>query len=267
GRVRSIGVLVGGAPEDAQFKAIITALSQALQELGWVDGKTAKISYRGSSNAEELRKCARELVALAPDVLIATGGASAGPLLAASKTIPIVFADVPDPVACRRRALRWTCRHDGDERRDHAGIEWIALGQNPTGSSELSQLERVDLSYRYVGCEQSTHDATLVTAACFDPDRRDREATQLLNQFGPACGVITHRAALFIGQDHHVQTIPRHVDTAEREHSHLRIPFLLMRARARATVRVWKKRLELQAHSRCASRNDCGLPVATRAET
>ena len=99
GRVRSIGVLVGGAPEDAQFKAVFTALSQALQELGWVDGKTAKISYRGSSNAEELRKYARELVALAPDVLIATGGASAGPLLAASKTIPIVFANVPDPVA------------------------------------------------------------------------------------------------------------------------------------------------------------------------
>ena len=99
GRVRSIGVLLGAAPEAQQGKAIITALSEALQELGWVDGKAAKIAYRGSSNAEELRRYARELVALAPDVLIATGGTSAGPLLAASKTIPIVFANVPDPVA------------------------------------------------------------------------------------------------------------------------------------------------------------------------
>jgi putative ABC transport system substrate-binding protein len=99
GRVRSMGVLLGAAPEEAQGRAIITALSQALQELGWVDGKTARIAYRGTSNAEQLRKHARELVALAPDVLIATGGTSAGPLLAASKTIPIVFANVPDPVA------------------------------------------------------------------------------------------------------------------------------------------------------------------------
>jgi putative ABC transport system substrate-binding protein len=100
GRMRSIGVLLGAAPEEAsQHKAIVTALSQALQEFGWVDGKTAKIAYRGSSHAEQLHKYARELVALAPDVLIATGGTSAGPLLAASKTIPIVFANVPDPVA------------------------------------------------------------------------------------------------------------------------------------------------------------------------
>jgi len=99
GGVRSIGVLVGAAPNEGQHNAIIIALSQALQQLGWIDGKTAKIAHRGSSNAEQLRKHARELVALAPDVLIATGGTSAGPLLAASKTIPIVFANVPDPVA------------------------------------------------------------------------------------------------------------------------------------------------------------------------
>src|SRR5215211_3994244 len=53
-------------------------------------------------------------------------------------------------------------------------------------------------------------------------------------------------------------------DSAKREH--LRIPSLLMRARAQATVRVWKKRLELQAHSRFGVRGGCGLPVATGAE-
>src|SRR5262245_30758570 len=65
---------------------------------------------------------------------------------------------------------------------------------------------------------------------------------------------------------HHVQAVLRHVDTAKREYGHLRIPSLLMRARALATVRVWKKRPEHQAHSRSDIRDACGLPVATEAE-
>jgi hypothetical protein len=84
-----------------------------------------------------------------------------------------------------------------------------------------------------------------------------------LDERGPATGVIRHRTALLLEQHHDVQTILRHVDSAKREH--LRIPSLLMRARAHATVRVWKKRLELQAHSRTQVRSDCGLPVATGA--
>src|SRR5215216_3617246 len=90
------------------------------------------------------------------------------------------------------------------------------------------------------------------------------EIAQPLDQRGPAAGVIRHRTALLRGQHHDVQAILRHVDSAKREH--LRIPSLLMRARAQATVRVWKKRLELQAHSRFAIRGGCGLPVATGAE-
>jgi len=73
--------------------------------------------------------------------------------------------------------------------------------------------------------------------------------------------VVRHRRGVLVGQHHHVQTILRHVDSAKREH--LRIPSLLMRARALATVRVWKKRLERQAHSRFKIRSACGLPVAT----
>jgi hypothetical protein len=84
-----------------------------------------------------------------------------------------------------------------------------------------------------------------------------------LDERSPATGVIRHRTALLLEQHHDVQTILRHVDSAKREH--LRIPSLLMRARAHATVRVWKKRLELQAHSRTQVRSDCGLPVATGA--
>src|SRR6516162_9103729 len=80
---------------------------------------------------------------------------------------------------------------------------------------------------------------------------------------GNGFGVITHRRGLRLGQEHDVHTILRHIDTAKREHCHLRVPSLLMRARARATVRVWKKRPELQAHSRTGIRSGCGLPVVT----
>src|SRR6266700_2037419 len=80
--------------------------------------------------------------------------------------------------------------------------------------------------------EQGTHRATLVAAARLDPDRRDRAVTQLLDQFSPATDVVRHPRAVSFRQDHNVQTIFRHVDSAKREH--LRIPSLLMRARAQA---------------------------------
>ena len=163
----------------------------------------------------------------------------------------------------RRLPLCRARRHDGDERCDHARIEPIVLGQSPAGLGELPQLERIDLAHRHAGRKQGPDDTTLVATTRLDADRCDRGAAQLLDQFGPAGGVIAHRRALLVGQHHDVQTILRHVDTTEREHCHLRIPSLLMRARARATVRVWKKRLELQAHSRFGIRSACGLPVAT----
>src|SRR5262249_20234311 len=161
----------------------------------------------------------------------------------------------------RRRPLRWTCRHDGDERRDHTRIERIALGQDPARPRELPQFERIDLAHGHAGGEQGACNTTLVAAARLDADPRDRAPTQALNQICPTGSVVAHRTALLLGQHDDVQTILRHVDSAKREH--LRIPSLLMRARAQATVRVWKKRPELQAHSRFANPSACGLPVAT----
>ena len=98
-RVRRIGVLLGVAENDPQGQAILTTLLQALQQLGWIGGRNVEIDYRwGGSNAEDLRKYAAELVTLGPDVMVATGGASFGSLFLATRTIPIVFANVPDPV-------------------------------------------------------------------------------------------------------------------------------------------------------------------------
>jgi putative ABC transport system substrate-binding protein len=98
-RMRRIGVLFGLAAGDTEGQAIVATLRQTLQRLGWIDGRNVRIDVRWSGgNAENARKNATELVALGPDVLVATGGASIGPLFQATKTIPIVFANVPDPV-------------------------------------------------------------------------------------------------------------------------------------------------------------------------
>ena len=76
------------------------------------------------------------------------------------------------PFGCRRLPLRRTCRHDGDERRDHASIERIVLRQNSARPGELPQLERIDLAHGHAGREQGTHDTTLVATARLDADRR-----------------------------------------------------------------------------------------------
>jgi len=98
-RMRRVGVLIGLAADDPQGQATLETLLQALQRLGWVDGRNVKIVYRWSGrNAEDARKYATELVTLGPDVLVATGGATMGALFQATRSIPIVFANVPDPV-------------------------------------------------------------------------------------------------------------------------------------------------------------------------
>jgi putative ABC transport system substrate-binding protein len=98
-RMRRIGVLTPGAADEPENKARIAAFLLGLRELGWTDGTNVQIVYRWSGgNAADARKYASELAALAPDVILATGGAGAGPMLQATRTVPIVFAIVPDPV-------------------------------------------------------------------------------------------------------------------------------------------------------------------------
>ena len=100
-RARRIGVLIGGAvdADDPDAKANIAAFLQVLQQLGWTDGRNVRIDYRwGAGNADNIRKHAAELVALAPDVILATGTVAMAPLLEATRTLPIVFTAVADPV-------------------------------------------------------------------------------------------------------------------------------------------------------------------------
>jgi putative ABC transport system substrate-binding protein len=98
-RMRRIGVLNNPAADDPDSQARVAAFAQALQELGWIDGRNVRIDYRWSSgDPDRIRRYAAELVALAPDVIVTTGAASAGPLLQATRTVPIVFLSVVDPV-------------------------------------------------------------------------------------------------------------------------------------------------------------------------
>jgi putative ABC transport system substrate-binding protein len=98
-RMRRIGVLTNLAEKDSEGYARDAALLQGLQQLGWSEGRNIRIERRWTAgDAERTRKFAAELVALVPDVIPATGSAGLAPLLQVTRTIPIVFTIVPDPV-------------------------------------------------------------------------------------------------------------------------------------------------------------------------
>jgi putative ABC transport system substrate-binding protein len=98
-RVRRIGVLMNKAANDPVSPKEMTALLGGLQERGWTLGGNLQIEYRwGAGDANLYRKYAAELVALAPDVILAVGGTVVGVLLQATRTVPIVFVEVTDPV-------------------------------------------------------------------------------------------------------------------------------------------------------------------------
>src|SRR5256885_1767441 len=98
-QMRRIGVLMNLGSDDAEGQARNAAFLQGLQELGWTVGRNVRIEYRwGGGDVELFRRYASELVALAPDVILAVGGAVVPSLLQATRTVPIVFTGTPDPV-------------------------------------------------------------------------------------------------------------------------------------------------------------------------
>jgi putative ABC transport system substrate-binding protein len=98
-RVRRIGVLLNAAADDAEYQAWVGAFLQGLALLGWTIGRNVRIDTRwATANAAEIRRHASELATLAPDVILAHGDSTVGPLLAATRSVPIVFTVVADPV-------------------------------------------------------------------------------------------------------------------------------------------------------------------------
>src|SRR5262249_6173758 len=98
-RMRRIGVLMAMKADDPESQARLAAFAQGLQQSGWTIGQNVRVDYRWSGgNVGNMRKYAMELVALAPDVILAHSSAGAAPLLEATRTVPIVFTTVADPV-------------------------------------------------------------------------------------------------------------------------------------------------------------------------
>jgi len=97
--MRRIGVLLPATADDSEYPILVKAFVEQLHQLGWTEGRNMRIDIRwAGGDVESNRRYAEELVALAPDVIMASGNASAGPLLQATRTIPVVFTIVPDAV-------------------------------------------------------------------------------------------------------------------------------------------------------------------------
>jgi putative tryptophan/tyrosine transport system substrate-binding protein len=98
-RMRRIGVLMAVAADDPEGQARIAAFQQRLQQLGWSADRNMRIDTRWvAGDVDRYRRYAAELVALAPDVILASGGSTVGPLRQATRTVPIVFTQTSDPV-------------------------------------------------------------------------------------------------------------------------------------------------------------------------
>src|SRR6516165_5183485 len=98
-RMRRIGVLINRAADNKEGQARLAAFQQAFQQLGWSDGRNVRIDIRwGADDVDRERKYAAELVALSPDVILVSGSVSVAAVQQASRSVPIVFAAVSDPV-------------------------------------------------------------------------------------------------------------------------------------------------------------------------
>jgi putative ABC transport system substrate-binding protein len=98
-RMRRIGVLMNLSEDDPEAQRLVATFREGLAQLGWTEGRNLRIDYRWSAgDIERIRRYAAELVALAPDVILAYGGSVVGPLQQVTHTVPIVFVEVIDPV-------------------------------------------------------------------------------------------------------------------------------------------------------------------------
>jgi putative ABC transport system substrate-binding protein len=98
GRMRRIGVLINFPADDPESQSRVGAFLQGLSELGWTLGRNVRIDYRWGTDNDRVRRNVAEILALAPDVIMANATVIMTPLLQATRTVPIVFTNVVDPV-------------------------------------------------------------------------------------------------------------------------------------------------------------------------
>ena len=127
-RMRRVGVLLGFAADDPEAQNRVIAFAQGLAQLGWTVGHNVRIdTLWGRGNADDTRKYAAELVVLAPDVILASGTSTVAPLLRATRTVPIVFAGVADPVGAATSAA-WRGRAATPPVSRRLNTAWAANG-------------------------------------------------------------------------------------------------------------------------------------------
>jgi putative ABC transport system substrate-binding protein len=127
GRMRHIGVLLNITADDPESQGRLAAFAQGLQSLGWVIGQNVRIDYRwGGGSVDAMRKHAEELVALAPDVILAQSTAAVGPLLQSTHAVPIVFTIVADPVGA---GYVQSLAHPGGNATGFTGFEYAFAGK------------------------------------------------------------------------------------------------------------------------------------------
>jgi putative tryptophan/tyrosine transport system substrate-binding protein len=135
-RVRRIGVLMNMAADDPTGQARLLAFAQALAQAGWIDGRNVHIDIRwGAGDPERIRKYAAELVALAPDVILASGGTTLGPLRQVSRTVPTVFTGVGDPVGA---GFVESLARPGGNATGFISFEWSISGKWPELLKEIA---------------------------------------------------------------------------------------------------------------------------------
>jgi putative ABC transport system substrate-binding protein len=176
GGMRRIGVLSNLASDDQEAQTRNAAFLQGLQELGWTVGRNVRIDYRwGLGNAEIYRRHAADLVALAPDVILTNGTSTIGPVLQTTRTIPIVFVNVTDPVA---GGFVESLARPGGNATGFASAEWGMAGKwlellkqmaphvkqaavirNPRAASGSGQYGAIQAVAPFLGMETSAIDA------------------------------------------------------------------------------------------------------------
>jgi len=195
-RMRRIGVLMPYAKDNPEGQARNAAFLQELQKLGWTEGRNLQIEYRWDTG--DLRKAATELVTSSPDVILASGTPAVAALQEATRTVPIVFAQVADPVSGGVVAslAKPGGNITGFTNFDYSiGAKWVELLKeiaphvtrvgvirDPTSTASIGQLAAIQTAARSFGLEVSPLGGR---------DARDIEQTVTEFARGSNCGLIT----------------------------------------------------------------------------
>jgi len=218
-RMRRIGVLRGVASDDRSVPLSITTFEQSLQELGWTIGRNIQIDYRfGAGDPDLFRKYAAELVALAPEVILAEGSVAVQPLLEVTRVIPIVFAGIIDPIG---RGFAASLARPGGNVTGFSFFEfslsgkWLALLKqiaprvtrvgvirdplNPTGTAQFAAIQSA----------ASSSGVELIPIGVRNADEIEREVTAFAR--GPNGGlIVTSNTLVFLHRDRIITLAARH---------------------------------------------------------